>query len=493
MNFRRWVVFTFLIHALVVLVDKGGGLILYLLLAKHTAQHGESGIIASLPFILGAVANLGLATSQVYFIRRRRFSAQHCFETSMTVALVWGGFVAVMSAVVILWLLPQLHTAWVFDTWLLLPAGAAPVPRLQADWVFDPWLVLPFCAVVPVLLVSSYANSIQLATEHVKDYGAVHLVTSLAFLPAFFVFFFGFGGDVGHDVPYAVAWGRLASTALVAVLALVLVRKVVRLRAGMHAEFLREGVRFGWKANLTSTLTYLNHRIDLVVLGAIYAVPALQGRPLADARLTQVAFYSMAVTWAELVWHFPEAMRDLFFSKVAGSTHEQARELTPILSRLGLTVSLLGGGLLLLLVNPVMGGITFLARGENDVWYHDWSPSVVGALLLLTPGTVAYTVSKVLQADLAARNQLQICVNAQLLVLTVMIGCDFLWMPTHGAFGAAAASTVAYVASTVYTLVAYSRQTGTPAWRCLLVHTSDFVYIREIVSAVVAKLRRRRW
>ena len=46
MNFRRWVVFTFLIHALVVVVDKGGGIILYLLTATHKAEHGKSGIAA---------------------------------------------------------------------------------------------------------------------------------------------------------------------------------------------------------------------------------------------------------------------------------------------------------------------------------------------------------------------------------------------------------------------------------------------------------------
>ena len=46
MNFRRWVVFTFLIHVLVVVVDKGGGLVLYLLCANQPELHGKSGILA---------------------------------------------------------------------------------------------------------------------------------------------------------------------------------------------------------------------------------------------------------------------------------------------------------------------------------------------------------------------------------------------------------------------------------------------------------------
>jgi len=475
MNFRRWVVFTFLIHVLVVLVDKGGGLILYLLTVNQPKEHGRAGIVASLPFILGAIANLGLATALVFLIRKKRYTPQVCFETSMAVALGWGGFIAVLAAVVTLYVLP-----W-----------------FGPEWTFNPMLVVPFCAVVPLLLVSSYANSTQLATERVRDYGLVHLVTSVAFLPAFFLFFYWFGASVPDgDVSTAVAWGRLLSTGIVVVLALWLVRKVVVLRARVHRDFLVDGIRYGWKANLTSTLTYLNQRIDLLVLFAVlfshHVGRKVDPQTAEDLANAQVAFYSMSVTWAELVWHFPEAMRDLFFSKVAGSSHAQARLLTPVLSRLGISLSLVGALAIVLLVDPIMGTITYLARGSSDKWFLDWSPTVGASLWMLVPGTVAFTVSKVLQADLAARDRLQTCVNAQVLLLVTMLGFDVALIPGYGAVGAAAASTIAYVVSTVYTLVAYGRQTGTPLMHCLLVQRSDFGYVREIVRAVLGKLRRKR-
>ncbi len=475
MNFRRWVVFTFLIHVLVVLLDKGGGLVLYLLCSTEQDQHGKSNIVATLPFVLGAIANLGLATALVYFVRRGMHSAQTCFETSMAVALVWGGLIASLAA------------------GFLLVA----LPAIDPTWVLDPWMVLPVCAAVPLLLVASYANSTQLATDRVGDYGVVHLVTSLGFLPAFFGFFFLFGGSVqAGDVPRGVVWGRLVSTVVVALLALWLVRKVVTLRVKVHRKFLGEALRYGWKANLTSTLTYLNHRIDLIVLFAVYfATQKANGivpKVAEGLANTQVAFYGMAVTWAELVWHFPEAMRDLFFSKVAGSSHEEARSMTPVLARLGFAISLCGAVAILLLMDPMMELVTMLASKPASVWSDGWSPAVGDALLWLVPGTVAFTVSKILQADLAARDQLQTCVNAQLSVFVTMVALDLVWIPAHGATGAAAASTVAYVVGTIWTLVAYSRQTGTPAWRCLFVHPSDFRYIRDIAAAIVGKLRRKR-
>ncbi len=507
MNFRRWVVFTFFIHVLVVAVDKGGGLILYLLTAEQADQHGKSGIIASLPFVLMAIANLGLATSLVYYLRRGVYTAQQAFSTTLTVASVWGGLIALLALVTTLYVLPAINPSW----------------------TFSPWLVVPWCAVVPLLLIASYGNSVQLAVERVADYGVVHLIASLAFLPAFFAVFWYLGSDVANgDVPMAVAWGRLLSTAIVVVLVLLLVRRVVKLRFGIHRPFLADGVRFGWKANLTSTLTYLNHRIDLILLGALFVptahmIPTVIATPndvqdmlsrwtesvsplpqpfrqeffqqsalLAKVALAQVAYYGMAVTWAELVWHFPEAMRDLFFSKVAGSSSEEARRLTPVLCRLGLAVSVAGGVAVVYLLDPIMGTITWMARGSGEVWYSDWSHSVNTALVLLTPGTVAFTVSKVLQADLAARGYLPTCVHAQVIVLVTMLGLDFVLMPEYGAAGAALASTIAYTVSTLYTLWAYTRSTGASAVSCLFVQRSDFRYIVQIVNAVLVKLRWRR-
>ncbi len=475
MNFRRSVVFTFLIHALVVAVDKGGGIILYLLTATEKGEHGKSGLAASLPFIIGAIANLGLATALVYFVRRKKVEPQVAFQTSIWVAIVWGGLVGAGACVFTLWGLPAINPDW------------------QIDW----WGVVPICAVVPFLLIASYANSTQLATDRVKGYGIVHLATSVSFLPAFFLLFYLLGGSVTDgDVPIAVAWGRLISTVFIAGLTLWLVRKVVTLRAKVDRQYLGEAIRYGWKANLTSTLTYLNHRFDLVVLMAIrVSVYSNQGNDLDDAKNlagVDVAYYSMAVTWAELVWHFPEAMRDLFFSKVASSSHEEARRLTPVLSRIGLLLSLLGAVAIILCIDPVMGLITWAAKGDSAIWFDGWSEDVGVVLWLLVPGTVGFTVSKVLQADLAARNHLQTCVNAQVVVLVVMLGIDIWLIPEHGALGAAVASTIAYTVGTIWTVCAYCAQTKVSIWECLVVQPKDFRYIRDIIGAVINKLRRKR-
>lgn len=468
MNFRRWVVFSFAIHVLVIALDKGAGLILTLLLAENPDYKGHADLLTTLPFILMAVANLGLATSLVYFVRKQRYEVQKVAETTSLVALVWGGLVAGLGIFIALCV----------------------VPWLRPDWTPRPDLIVPVCLCVPFLLLSSYFNSIQLATERVRDYNLVHLLSSATFLPLFLLFYWLGGG--GAAAAQGVALGRLSVSILIAGVVVWMLRNVVKLRPRLHSDFLLAGVAYGWKANITSVMTYLNHRLDLILLPILF-VPVGIG-DLSVVTKDEVAFYSLAVTLAELVWHFPEALRDLFFSKVAGETHERARTLTPTLSRMCLSVAVLGTGLLIAGFWPlfaVLGGIYGAVTGKSDVFHLGWLPTVWPAFLWLAPGTVAFTVAKILQNDLAARGHLNACIVSSLASFVSMIGLDMLWVPEQGAIGAAKASTVAYVVGAAVTLWIYPRCGGAPALDCVLPRRSDLDYVREIASAVWSKVRRR--
>jgi len=486
MRFRRWVVFTFLVHALVVVADKSAGLVLYFLTKDQQEQHGAASLLASLPFILMALANMGLATSLVYHVRRGLYTAQQAMETALVVAFAWGGLIAGLAYVVTMYVLPL----------------------IRPEWSVSGWLLGPICLGVPLLLVMSYANSIQLATDRIRGYNLVHLFSSLAFLPLFLLAWWLWG----KNAPLGVAWGRLAATGLVEVLAVLMIRKVVRLRPKLHREFLGDSIRYGWRANLTSVLTYLNHRIDLFVVAMLFVPLAPDIAELANAMvaddaalsmpealieakkelvLGQVAFYSMAVTFAEMVWHFPEAMRDLFFSKVAGSTADRARVLTPTLVRISTVISVVAGVGIYLVVDPVMAVVTELLPGKGNAWNATWSGPVNEAMIWLIPGTVGFTIAKVLQADMMARNLTSQCVRGCWVVFVVMVGLDLLWVPSGGAAGAAQASSVAYLASSLYMLIVYKRDTGVRLRDCVLLRRSDLGYLTDIVKSVWSKILRR--
>jgi O-antigen/teichoic acid export membrane protein len=471
MNFRRWVVFSFAMHVVVIVLDKGAGLVLTLLLADNPDYKGVADLLTNLPFILMAVANLGLATSLVYFIRRERTDVQKVAETTSLVAVVWGSLVGLLGMGMMLIV----------------------VPWLKPEWSVRPSLVIPVCACVPFLLLTSYFNSIQLATERVRDYNLVHVLSSAAFLPLFLLFFWLGGG--GPAAAEGVVLGRLSVSVLMTVVVLWLLRGVVRLRPRLHVDFLRKGVAFGWKANVTSVLTYLNHRLDLLILPLLFVPVVLEGRDPVEAVKDEVAFYSLAVTLAELIWHFPEALRDLFFSKVAGETHERARQVTPVLSRLCLAVAVIGVVVVAVLFWPlfaVLGGIRGLFGGDPDVFHAEWLPTVWPAFLWLAPGTAAFTVAKILQNDLAARGHLNACMASGLISFVGMVVLDVLWVPTGGAIGAAKASSVAYLLAAAYTLWIYPRSGGASALECVVPRRGDLAHVREIAASVWRKIRRKR-
>lgn len=462
MRFSRWVVFTFAMHLLVVALDKGSGFVLLLILSDEQALKGASDILNTLPFVMMAVANLGFATSSVYFLRRGEFEPQQVAGTTSLLAIVWGGGISLLAIV----------------------ASQTVLPALKPSWSYDLGYVVPICLTVPFLLTTSYFNSIQLAVDRIRDYNFVHVAASAAFLPLFLVFYFVVGAPVIHSLAIA----RFTGAVLVTVLTLWMLRHVVRWRPKFDGRFFRNGLRFGWRANVTSTLTYLNHRIDLYLLPFLFlAGGALTGRDLAQAQLKELAIYSLAVTFAELVWHFPEGTRDLFFSKVAGSSPEQARVFTPTLSRLCLTVAVAGAIAIYLLVDPVLTVVM-----PDDDWTRLWEARVMPALACLVPGTVAFTVAKILQNDLAARGHLNHCIVACILVLVTMVGLDVVLIPQHGAIGAAIASSVGYFVSSVYSLFAYRMTGGAGYAECLFPRRSDLEYARDLVDAIREKVLRPR-
>jgi O-antigen/teichoic acid export membrane protein len=461
MNFRRWVVFSFLVHLLVILVDKGAGLVLFALLADRAPIKGVADVLTILPFVMTAVANLGLATSLVYYVRRHGYDVQTVAETTSMVAVVWGTVVAILGAVFALVFLPIIKPTW------------------TVRWTY----VLPICASVPFMLVMSYFNSIQLAIERIRDYNLVHLLASALFLPMFLVFYVVGGG--AEAAPGGIALARFAVAVLMAIVTVRLLRGIVRFRPRLHGDFLRLALAYGWKANINSVLAYINVRLNLFVLPLLFLAVN------EDVTKAEIAFYSLAATLAELVWHFPEALRDLFFTKVTGETDARARELTPVLARLCLALAIVGGLAVLLLVNPVMWLLSS-AVGKSGAWEQVWSPVVVPVLAWLLLGTVPFTVARVLQNDLAARRYLNSCIAAGLVVLLTMLLLDWLWIPAHGALGAARAAAVAFAAACFYTLWAYRRSGGAPVLDCLIPRRSDLVYVRDIASGVIDKLRRKK-
>ena len=468
MSFKRSVFFTFLVQLAIVGMDKLSGFIVLKLVEQRVrtenpswatkaiaeevaAIKGALDQLSILPYVLMALANLGFATSTVYLLRKGRFTVREAGETTSFLAIVWGSLLAA--------------GAFGFTLWMGTPQH--PAPRIS--------YLLPVVALVPVLLTTSYFNSIQLATGRIRDFNLVHLMSSMPFLPVYLFLFVVLGlGPIESGI-----YSRALMLLCACFLAIRLVRDLVPWRPRLHRAFFKEAVLYGWRANVNSTLTYLNHRLDIYLVGLLFIVT--------DPTLSkaEVGLYSTAVTFAELIWHLPEAMRDLFFSRVAGQSEEEAQKFTPVVCRNMLLICALGALGVCVFLDPAMR-LVF-----PEMWPNSWAPKVMPCLHWLLPGTLAFTVSKVLQTDLVARGRINTTVVASALVLVLTTACDFLLIPQRGALGAAIGSTVGYVVGTVFTLIAYLRSVPVRWFACLIPHREDLEHYKRGIRRVLQRLQFR--
>ncbi|MEZ5988240.1 MAG: hypothetical protein R3F30_03800 [Planctomycetota bacterium] len=476
MSFKKSFLITFTFNMAILALDKGAGLIMAWILRDQPDQKGILDILGQMPYVLMVLANLGLASSTVYFTRRGEVPISVAGRTTGTVALVWGSVVALLGLAGI-------------GLWGLLDPS-----RVLPGWN----LLLPLFLATPLLLVISYRNSLLLVLDRIRSYNLVHLVPSLCYLPILLVFYLG----LRQSTAVSVVWARVLPVALLAGWLIWYLRREVPPGPQLDRPFLKRALGFGWKANLNSVLTHLNHRLDIILLLPILFVPAaaaveaLAGGPApagaeqwstAEARATlvlkEVAFYSMAVTLAELVWHFPEAMRDLMFAKVAGLDREEASRFTPVVARNSMVVTTVAAVLIWLLHEP------FLSLVLGDSW-EIWHAKVTGSLAVLLPGAICYTLAKVLQADLAGRGHIGTCLFLVATVFVTMVVGDVLFVPAGGAVAAAAVSTVSYGIASGLTLLVYLRETRTRIDQVLVPRWSDLGHYSALLTDLLGRRSR---
>ena len=196
-------------------------------------------------------------------------------------------------------------------------------------------------------------------------------------------------------------------------------------------------LRLGLQAHLGNTVQLLNYQLDTLLIAGLLAGSA-------------VGLYSIAVSLATQLWNVPNAVALVLLPHVAAGG---ARS-TPAAARHTLLLALLGALALL-------GGSFALLALLNPAFLPAWP-----ALVLLLPGVVALSVSKVLASDLGGRGLPRYATLGAAVAVLVTIPGDLLLIPRWGILGAAAVSTVAYSLSTVVIARAYVQVAGV-SWRAL--------------------------
>ncbi len=232
-------------------------------------------------------------------------------------------------------------------------------------------------------------------------------------------------------------------------------------------------ISWRWNSDLIKKMVRLGimYAASLLVLKLIYRIDILLLERLADVR--EVGFYSTAVNVAEQLWQIPLAVGIVIMSATANSANPEAMK-TKIsaLFRLSLLAGL-AGGLVLFFITPWL--IPFL-YGE------DFTPAV-SLLQALLPGIILFIAFRILNSHFNGIGKPVYAVYAVIPALVLNVLLNFLWIPAYGAFGAAMATNLSYVAGAALMIGIYVKKTKTSLFILFLPKKSDFSVITEKIKA----------
>ncbi len=177
---------------------------------------------------------------------------------------------------------------------------------------------------------------------------------------------------------------------------------------------------------------------------------------------------------AELIWYIPNAVSGALFPKISTLDPKTANQLTSRTCRQVLLITLVSA-VGFSLIGPIL--IPWV--------YTDKFQGSVPPFLWLLPGIVGMSISKVISADLAGRGKPQYATYTSTITVLGTIILDIALIPAYGIVGAAIASSIVYIASSILSVIWFSKETHTQ-WRQVVVPTRDdlrFIFFRGLQMA----------
>ena len=385
--------------------------------------------------VAGGIVNLGVGLGNIFFLNKGTYSYRVLLANSLSV-------LAVTSVV-----------AWV----LIAAYGLIAEPEfLVSGRTF--WLYMPALpAVVGYVLLTSFLHGSS-------RFVALTAVAAAQGLSGLLMVAGLYAADALDVFGALAAWAGSFLLADIMALAVIGVRNV-KLGGVIRPQWdaLRAQVRYGAQGQIANLAQLFNYRLDQFLVAAFVSRAA-------------VGHYTVAVGLGESVWWISSAVAMVLLPRLTQMDSKRAQEMTPLLSRNTLLVSI-GAAAALMVASPILIRILFGS---------DFTPATT-PLLLLMPGVVAASAGRVLGSYLFSQGRVIYNTYATFIALGVTLALDIVLIPTLEIEGAAIASSVAYVVSLAATLYWYRKVSGGSVWDALIVRPSD----RRFYGALLQKLRAR--
>lgn len=399
--------------------------------------NGQYVLAILLPSLLGNLLQFGVGAAIVYYVGTGSVSVAQARSTALR---LWLAISVVGCGI-----------GWGAVTLWTEKFGGVPRSILAAG-----------VATFPIILLQSYLLTLLQARQDFRRYNLAHLAGPVATLPLMMVLvWLAELGVPGALLAYGLGYGC----------ALVITWHGVRhhLKDAREetatAGFIRRALSYGWKAHLGNILTFLNYRADLFIVGSLLGA-------------APTGIYVIAVQMSEKLWTLSQAVSTVIFPRLAELHRDEdaRRVLTPLIARAVLVVTVAAA----LLLAAASGPLITLLFGEQ---YGE----ARGALLLLLPGIVLLSVSRVLSNDIAARGRPDINMYTAAVTVVLNVAGNILLVPRMGIAGAAIATSASYAVTTVAKMYFYGRLSGNRWWELVLFSAGDWDMTRHAFTDLLRK------
>lgn len=362
---------------------------------------GELAALILWPSVLVMLASFGTNQAIVYYTGRNSYGVSEIWTASMLIAFTQS--VCVISA------------------------GLLVIPSVLREYSLEVrHLALVFLFATPFLIISGYPASLLQGKLELLSFNLIRMVPPIVYA-------------LGIAVLLALRATTLRGVVLFQVLGYILavasghifLLRKTGLRFSVNANPLKSLLSFGWKTQLATVTSYLNQRVDQLLLSLFVSAPEL-------------GLYVVAVTVSGVVCFFPQAVAIVTLAKGSNTTSIEARAVIArsfSTSLIWLVASCSGLFLLAPTLITFVFGSRFMGSGL--------------ACRILLPGSLALGLNQVLYEGARSLNEPALPSYAEGVAAVLTCLGLYLLLPRLGFVGAAIASTLAYTASLIFMLVLY--------------------------------------
>lgn len=415
------------------------GMLSGVVLARWLGPHdrGILALVLLVPATTVTLVKLGISQANVYFINREGVSVEKVASNAAVTAAVLG----TLSAAAV----------WGMRSFLIRHVLVG-----LPEWALAVGLVR-----VPVLLLDDYLHGALQAIGRFDVYNR-RLIRGEVLRFALVITLI-----VVLDLGLAAAVVLHTAVTLINVGWLVLAsRHLVPFRLRVEPKLLAGQLRFGAKSYLQTTTQHLLLRTDLYMVNAFLGPRYL-------------AYYNIAVRFAELVLEIPQAVGLVLYPRLTRLGEEEMHRVTAQACRRTLLLTALSS-LVLWLFGPTL----------IVLWYGEPYAPAGEPILWVAIGVSMMSVFFVVTRNFTSRNRQQVNLAVALLALAGNVALNLVLIPRMGIVGAALATAISYAGACALLVWLFTAASGLPARAALVPTGDDLRFFRETGRRFAARLGR---